>query len=346
MLSPNSFHDLVSGRKQGLLPALARGSLRLLEYPYTIAMQRRNRRYDSGVATVHRVEVPVISVGNLTLGGTGKTPFVEWLAAYFHQQGKRVAIVSRGYGKGPEDKNDEALELELALPNVPHVQNADRVAAAQETIESHQTELILLDDGFQHRRLARELDIVLLDATEPWGYKHVFPRGALREPVTGLSRAQVVVLSRADLVDESTRQAIRQRVSQLAPQATWCEVQHCPQVLMDAAGEETTVETLSGKRVAAFCGIGNPRGFRQTVEALNCELVHWREFPDHHAYTATDAAALESLADEAELLLCTRKDLVKLSKYPLGPTAIWSLCIRLKFLAGQEDFVDRLATFQ
>ena len=189
MLRPSEFRDLVSGRRKGLLATLARGVLRVVEVPYTIAVSMRNRRYDRGTAEVHNVGVPIITVGNLTLGGTGKTPMVKWLAQRFQNAGLRVAIVSRGYGAAEGKHNDEALELAQALPNVPHIQNRDRVAAAQQAIREFKSQLMLLDDGFQHRRLGRDLDIVLLDALEPFGFEHVFPRGTLREPLAGLQRA-------------------------------------------------------------------------------------------------------------------------------------------------------------
>ena len=220
------FRDLVSGRRRGLWAALLRGGLRAAEVPYTWAVRRRNRRYDTGAAAVHRVAVPVISVGNLTLGGTGKTPMVEWLARWLGDRQVPVGMVSRGYrgarckvsgvrggtrgtgreaGGTPAPQNDEALELAWSLPGVGHVQDPDRVAAARRAIDEFHCRLILLDDGFQHRRIARDLDIVLLDALEPLGFGHVFPRGTLREPLEGLARADVVVLSRADLVAPDRR---------------------------------------------------------------------------------------------------------------------------------------------
>ncbi len=185
MLDANHFREIVSGRRRGAGAAVSRGVLRLAEVPYTAAVRWRNRRYDGAHAAIARVGVPVLSVGNLTLGGTGKTPLVEWIARWFGERGVRVGIVSRGYGATNGQKNDEALELELSLPNVPHVQNPDRVAAARDAIERHGCQLILLDDGFQHRRLGRDLDIVLLDASAPFGFEHVFPRGMLREPLAG-----------------------------------------------------------------------------------------------------------------------------------------------------------------
>src|SRR3954468_93740 len=242
MFNPSQFRNLVSGRHRGVGPSLTRGLLRAFELPYTLAVDRRNRRYDGGHSQVHRVDVPIISVGNLTLGGTGKTPMVKWLAQRLLAAGARVALVSRGYGAANGKQNDEAIELAEALPGVPHIQNRDRVAAANDAVREHYPKVIILDDGFQHRCLARDLDIVLLDALEPFGFDHVFPRGTLREPLVRLARAHDVCLSRADAIAPAERSAIRKRVSELAPQAAWCELAHAPSKLTNSLGESAPLE--------------------------------------------------------------------------------------------------------
>lgn len=347
MISPTEFRELVSGRRHGLKAVALRTALRMAEVPYALAMRYRNRRYTQGGAVIHQAGVPVISVGNLTLGGTGKTPLVEWIARKLRESQVRVAIVSRGYGAEADGYNDEALELELALPDVPHVQNSDRVTAAQVAVEELLMQAVLLDDGFQHRRLARDLDIVLLDATEPFGFEHVFPRGTLREPLAGLARAQVVILSRADMVTTEARAQIRNRVATYAPQAAWCEVEHRVTGLLNSSGQRVSASVLSGRRVAAFCGIGNPAGFRHTLGTLGCEIVAWREFPDHHNYTRDDVAELSRWGHQADMLVCTRKDLVKLRVPTLGGTALWAVNIEIGFLTGQENLeveISRVAT--
>src|SRR5262249_5942270 len=145
----------------------------------------------------HRAPVPVVSVGNLTVGGTGKTPCVEYVARFYRQLDRRAAILSRGYGSAG-GHNDEALLLEENLPDVPHLQGADRVALAAAAVEELESEVLILDDGFQHRRLVRDLDVVLVDASNPWGYGYLLPRGLLREPKSSLRRASVVLLTRCD----------------------------------------------------------------------------------------------------------------------------------------------------
>ena len=336
MLSPTKFRDIVSGRQAGLLAASLRVLLRLAEFPYSWAMRLRNCWYDRALAESHSVDARVISIGNLTLGGTGKTPLVQWIGRRLQRQEVRFAIVSRGYRAAPAGVNDEALELQLALPDVPHHQDRDRVAAAREVIKQYRSQVILLDDGFQHRRLARDLDVVLLDATEPFGFDHVFPRGTLREPLAGLSRADVVVLSRADMLDKTARRQVRDRVARLAPDVLWCEIVHGPDELINTQGATSPTSTLAGKRVAAFSGIGNPAGFRHTLATLDCELIAWREYPDHHHYTSEDMESLAEWAVGADLVLCTRKDLVKLHHAALGRVPLWAVSVELRFLAGQE----------
>ncbi|TWU22758.1 Tetraacyldisaccharide 4'-kinase [Bythopirellula polymerisocia] len=342
MLTPSQLRNLVSGRQTGPRASLLRGALRLAETPYSWAMHYRNHRYDSGRSESYAVGVPVVSVGNISLGGTGKTPLVEWLARKVGEMQRRVVIVSRGYGSEQGKQNDEALELELALPSVPHIQNPDRVAAAKVAVVEHAAQVILLDDGFQHRRLRRDLDIVLLDATEPFGFDHVFPRGTLREPLSGLARADVVILSRADLLNQTQRNTIRARVADLAPRAVWCEVRHRISALINSDGQQVDSNMPAGKRVAAFCGIGNPAGFQHTLNALDCELICMREFPDHHNYSSADIASLSDWGQEAEVALTTRKDLVKLRVPTLGSIPLWAVGVEIDFLVGQQEFEERL----
>lgn len=307
-------------------------------------MRRRNRAFDTGRSEVHNVGVPVISVGNLTLGGTGKTPMVLWLARWFRDRGSRVALVSRGYKATADSVNDEGRELEQRLPDVPHLQNPDRVAAARLAVQEFGAQLILLDDAFQHRRIARSLDIVLLDALEPFGFGHVFPRGTLREPLEGLRRANVAVLTRADMVDDVERARIHGIVERFAPNVVWAECRHAPQSLISSSGTQQPIHSLRGRRVAAFCGIGNPAGFRHTLDECGSKVIAWREFPDHYAYQPTDIEVLSSWAQgsQAETVVCTHKDLVKLAASQLAGRPLWAVTIGMEFLAGQDALESKL----
>ena len=307
-------------------------------------MTFRNRRYDRDKSRVHKVSVPVVSVGNLTLGGTGKTPLVEWIARWYRGHNIRVSIVSRGYRAEEGGRNDEARELEQKLPDVPHVQGADRIAAANIAIEELETQLIVLDDGFQHRRLARDVDIVLIDALEPFGFGHVFPRGTLREPLAGLRRADVIILSRADVLEPAQREEIWRPLRKLAPKAVYAEVRHTPIELISANGGHSPMDSLKDVPLAAFCGLGNPAGFRHTIQSCGCHLVELREFPDHHCYSRED---IESISDWANRLgvaavLCTHKDLVKIGLDQLGNLPLWAVRVGIDFLGGQEAVEARL----
>ena len=344
MLSASEFRELVSGRRRGPAANLLRGMLRLAEFPYAWAVERRNRAFDTGRRAVHDVGAAVVSVGNLTLGGTGKTPMVQWLARWFANHGVRIALVSRGYKAAAGSPNDEAKELEQRLPEVPHLQNPDRVAAARVAATQLGSQVILLDDAFQHRRIGRALDIVLLDALEPFGFNHVFPRGTLREPLGGLARAHVVVLTRADMVDEVERCRIHGIVERIAPSATWAECRHAPRCLLTSSGVEEPLGTLRGRRIAAFCGIGNPAGFRHTLDQCGYHVVASWEFPDHYAYQASDLDALARWVETsgAEAVLCTHKDLVKLAVEEIAGRPLRAVVVGLEFLSGQEGLTSKL----
>jgi tetraacyldisaccharide 4'-kinase len=338
VVNPSEFVELVSGRRVGVGAAIARAGLRIAETPYSLATRARNVAFDRGWKPTLHVPVPVVSVGNITTGGTGKTPMVAWIARWFREREVRVAIVSRGYGAQHGRLNDEAMELEQLLPDVPQVQQPDRVAGAAMAIEEFESQLILLDDGFQHRRLARDLDLVLIDALAPFGYGHVLPRGLLREPLAGLQRASAVVLSRADLVDSSTRAEIRSTVERYAPNIAWIEAAHRPLELINDRGETAPLENVASGRWGAFCGLGNPEGFRRSLATAGAELAAWRVYPDHHGYTRADVEQLAELVQTERLtgLVCTHKDLVKLAADSIGGAPLWALLIGIEVLVGVE----------
>jgi tetraacyldisaccharide 4'-kinase len=334
--------NLIRGRRRGPWAALQRAGLWLLSKPYDWATRLRNRLYDRGWKHSHWAPVPVVSIGNLTLGGTGKTPCVEYVARYYRGLGLLVATLSRGYGAA-QGRNDEVRVLEMNLDDVPHLQGADRVALAQTAAEELESEVLVLDDGFQHRRLARNLDVVLLDATDPWGQGHLFPRGLLRESPRGLARAGAIVLTRCDQAAAEALSRLRQRVAELAPGVPLAETTHGPLEWVNSERAVLPLEALRGRLVAGFCGIGNPEGFRRTLEGLGATVAAFRAFPDHHAYSRTDVEDLRSWARQQAtecVVVTTQKDLVKLPLARIGERELWALRIQLHFLAGQ-DLLDR-----
>ncbi len=347
------YRAVMSGRRRDPGAVLLRGLLWAASTLYGLAIRLRNRRYDTGRTPIHRAGVPVISVGNLTTGGTGKTPLVAYLATTLRSHGYRVSLISRGYGRGEAALNDEALELEQRLPDVPHVQDPDRVAAATVAVEELETQLILMDDGFQHRRLHRDLDIVVIDATCPYGYGHLLPRGMLREPLSSIARADVAVLSRSNYVSPAERQAIREAYQRKCkgenPQLLWVEAEHRPARLIDYRDRSEPLEQLSGKRVLAFCGIGNPEAFQRTLEDCGAEVVDLHALPDHARYDADTVGQLEQWGKSQQAgcdaavdwMVCTQKDLVKIRAANIAGLPLRAVQIDLH-VQPHEPLVQRL----
>jgi tetraacyldisaccharide 4'-kinase len=304
----------------------------------------RNAAYDRGLFPVVGTAVPVVSVGNLTLGGTGKTPLVAWAARLLAGDGHRPAIVSRGYAAAAGTTSDEALELARLLPGVPHVADRDRVAAVNRAAAAG-ADVVVLDDGFQHRRLARSLDIVAIDATDPFGGGRIFPRGLLREPAAGLRRAAAVVLTRAVAVDAARRAEIRRAVASACGDrqpGVWAEATHRPLALRSWTGAARPLEDLRGRRVAAFAAIGNPAAFRRTLADLGADVGAFRPLPDHHAYTDADRSSLAAAARAAGagLVLTTLKDLVKVRRDDLEGVPLVAVEIAIEFLVGGDAIAE------
>lgn len=338
------FHSLIRGEKRGVGPALARGGLRALSMPWGFAVLARNRLYDWGWLACHHARVPVVSVGNLTLGGTGKTPCVEYVARFFREQEIRPAILSRGYGSR-NGRNDEALVLEENLPDVPHLQGVDRAALAEIAVTELESEILILDDGFQHRRLKRDLDLVLIDATNPWGHGKLFPAGLLREPPSSLSRAGAIIITRCDLVKRGEREKLARQARRWAPAVPVVESRHRPTGWLNGDGDFRNLDEISDRPAAAFCGIGNPQAFQQTLIGVGQKIVAFRPFPDHRDYTREDVEDLQAWARGQPkdcVIVTTQKDLVKLRLARLGERELWALRIELEVEAGHEQLHEKL----
>ncbi len=345
IIQPAVFEALVRGERLGPRAVAARAGLWWARLPYAAGVGVRNKLFDLGVKSSSCATVPVVSVGNLTLGGTGKTPCVEWVAGFYRSLDIRVAILSRGYGveAGP---NDEALVLEDNLPDVPHLQNPDRVASAATAVGELASELLVLDDGFQHRHIRRDLDIVLVDATQPLADDYLFPRGRLREPVSSLRRADVVIVTRADACDRDPVAAGRVADLERRRGRPVARTVHAPQYLLGADGAVESLDALRGRSVGAFCGLGNPQAFRRTLIDLGADVVSFRVFPDHHPYSKADVADLRRWGADLPaggLALTTQKDFVKLRLAELGPTPLWAVRVGLAFTRGEADVRARLA---
>jgi len=332
----------MNGQRRDPLAILLRCLLWLGQFPYRAAIALRNLAYDRHWYAITRCDAVVISIGNLTTGGTGKTPLVRYTARLLRRDEYRVALISRGYGSVDGADNDEAMELAATLPDVPHLQNADRVASANIAVEELESQVILMDDGFQHRRLHRDLDILVIDATCPFGFGHLLPRGLLREPIASVRRAAAAVLTRSDAVDDATRQSIRAAVMRHNPQIVWAETVHRPTGLLQWPDQTLPLSHIAGHRVAIVCGIGNPDAFARTVQATGATLVERIELPDHDAYDQETITIIRQkvteLGDKITHVICTHKDLVKIQTDTLAGKPLLAIQIEIDFLSGKDSY--------
>ncbi len=319
----------------------------------------RKLLFDKGVYRSHALGAPTISVGNITVGGTGKTPFVTYLATLLAEKGEKVCIISRGYKRhDPKQQvlvsdgttvlsdartaGDEPIEMARALVGKAIIiADADRVAAAAFALEKFRPTVFLLDDAFQHLRARRDLDIVLIDATNPFGNRKTLPLGILREPLSGLQRARLIVITRANLVSEDNLANVVADVRSLAD---------CP--IITSRNEFSKLRDLrSGTAVVdpetpmfAFCAIGNPGNFFGQLRNEAVSLAGSRSFPDHHYYSTDDVAAIESEASAsgARTLVTTAKDAVKLNDLKI---TIPCLVAENKMIFDDEETLRKMCEF-
>ncbi|MGQ0762345.1 MAG: tetraacyldisaccharide 4'-kinase [Acidobacteriota bacterium] len=305
-------------------------ALASLSLMYGAAVNIRAALYRNGIFKTQTVGVPVISVGNITTGGTGKTPLVEWIAGRLAERGDRVCVLTRGYRRANpaervvvsdgeqivadiEQSGDEAMMLARSLGGKAAVVcEANRVAGARWAIENLDPDVLILDDGFQHVRIARDLDIVTLDATNPWGNNRLLPAGILREPIDSLRRADCIIVTRSG---EAIEAGLQERIRQATEAPTVPSTTVISRITSLGSAElEADREALGVPPVAAFCGIGNPNAFFQQLRAEGFDLRHTEVFRDHYKYSQTDIDRLTQRATDAgaHALITTAKDGVKL----------------------------------
>ncbi len=364
-MTPDAYyHRLISGRQRGLTASMLRGGLTLLSWPYRGIVGLRNAYYDRVGPGVRRAGIPVISVGNLVTGGTGKTPMVIWILQRLVAGGHRPGVLMRGYKASPTGccrahqalndaihgcDNDEAREIRRRCPQGGLVIDPNRVAGAARAVAIG-CDVLVMDDGFQHRRLGRDLDVVLVDATDPFG-SGLVPRGMLREPPTSLRRADLVIATRADQIPAESLSALKQQLTELAPRARVLAARHRPIELCDQRGRsdpDVPLDRVTG-RAWLFAGLGNPNAFTTTVEQMGFSVVGQRFWPDHHTWTDAELAHMARQARQAgpDLVLTTEKDAVKLPPdRPDWPAPLRVVRIGIEFLdddAGRMcERIDRV----
>lgn len=332
-MSGDSLYRRILAGRVGLWASPIRALLRAAEALYAAGMAARNRHYDDQ-GPHHKSGVPVISVGNITVGGTGKTPLVIDLARRLALLGRTPAVVAHGYKALRGEPNDEERIVRKSCPGVIYLAHPDRRLAVDRARHLFGADVAVLDDGFQHRRLARSLDIVVVDATCPFGYEHLLPRGLLRETPASLRRAHVVVLTRCDQVSPTRLSRTAARLSALAPEAVHLRSVHRVTAVEGLDGRPFSGD-VSGRRAILFASIGNPDSFATTARMLGVEVVGHQWWADHHVYSRRDVHSLLRARrfPPHDLLLTTEKDAVKLAELPgLDDAAIFVVRITIDFL--------------
>src|ERR1043166_3116253 len=365
--------EVILEERRGKRATLVRGLLLFLSKIFQVLIKTRRFLYNVRILRDSTLGVQVIAIGNLTVGGTGKTPVVEKFARELRDQGRNVAILSRGYRSKPrpvhqwllnkalfrddttpprvvsdgksllldsEMAGDEPYMLASNLKDVVVLVDKDRVKSGRYAIEKFGCDTLLLDDGFQYWKLAgRRRDIVLIDCQSPFGNEHLLPRGTLREPESHLSRASTFFITKSD----GNTAGLRARIARNNPNAAIIECIHSPLYFEDVfTGERHGLEYLNGKKVASFSGIAQPESFEQSLVKLGAELVYAKRYADHHRFTQQEVlnAINRSKKRQAEVIITTQKDAVRFPKIDRRDLPILFMRVEIKILSGAKDFND------
>lgn len=336
------WRNLITSKNPSWGQKILRSLLLVLSVFYRFAIFIRNTLYDTSIIRASKVSAAVVSIGNITTGGTGKTPLVAWLCNYFISRNIKTAVLTRGYKK-KNDIADEPAMLAKAAPGVIISVNPDRTAAAKKTINEHGAKLLVMDDGFQHRKLARNVNIVAIDATEPFGHEKLLPAGLLREPVKSIKRADAVVITRANQNSPEKIDEIKKRISEIKPDIIFSAAVHKPTFIKLIKDKQIPLNQLAGRKIYAFCGIGNPDAFFQTLSDMALNIVGTSVYNDHHRYTTDDIAAIyeDARYKQAEYVITTHKDWIKTALLSVEKFQIpfAALMVELEFVEGQEKII-------
>jgi tetraacyldisaccharide 4'-kinase len=367
------FREVILEERRGTRAALLRTAMHGCSKVFQLLVKARLFLYNVRILRDSTLGVQVIAVGNLTVGGTGKTPVVEKFARELRDQGRNVAILSRGYRSKPrpfhrwlmnkvflrddstpprvvsdgrsllldsEMAGDEPYMLASNLKDVVVLVDKDRVKSGRYAIEKFGCDTLLLDDGFQYWKLrGRRQDIVLIDRQQPFGNERLLPRGTLREPPSHLSRASTIFITKSD----GNTAELRRRIAAVNPQAGIIECIHHPLFLEDVfTGQRLGLELLKGRKVAALSGIAQPESFEESLVTLGAELVYAKRFADHHRFTQQEILNVinRSKKRQAEAIITTQKDAVRFPKIDRRDLPIYFMRVEIKILAGANDFQD------
>ena len=365
-------YKLVHGDVNGLLPNVFLSVLYAFSFVYCQLIELTIALYRSGIFKQYKLDCHVISLGNITVGGTGKTPTAQRLASAIRDMGYRVVILNRGYRakwKGKvgvvsdgkkiymtaAEAGDEAFLLAKNLPKVPVLIGADRAETGKYAVEKLAAQVVILDDGYQHWRLIRDLDILLVDAINIFGNSYMLPRGTLREPLSHLNRADVCLLTKVDQADKKACETIKQTVARYNDHVLVVESIHRPRCFIEIAdwykdipSKSIDVDTLKEKQVIAVSAIGNPASFEQTISDIGAVMIDSVRFPDHHDYTMAEMQSVldRALEQGAEAIIITEKDAVKIPAefiHSNRQLPVYILSIEISFQAGYDHFINLIS---
>jgi len=352
----------IYSRDKGMTAKVALFPLYLISLLYRGGVMARTFLYKQGIFRKEKLPCTVISIGNITAGGTGKTPVVQYLAQFLVEKGKKPAILSRGYkrksGKkvqvlsereGPplqwEETGDEPCLLFKKLMTVPVIVGKDRVYSGRHALRLFCPDALLLDDGFQHLRIERDIDIVVIDAQSGFGNGHMLPRGSLRESLKGLDRADLILLNKGTDPDDEQRLEKEVRKWNAAAPIFFSRYR-VTSVLALKGGEKYSPEFLKGRKVMALCGIANPGYFHTLLIQLGAKIVSEFSFPDHYHYTSLDLLRIKEKSAGCELIITTEKDGVKLKQKTFETLPLFMLEVTLEVMREREfqEYLLRVVT--
>ena len=311
----------------------------VLSIVYLLIVKIRMLLYRMRMIRRVRLSSPVISIGNITWGGTGKTPLAEYICRYLVSKGKSVGLLTRGYG------SDEDRYLSESLQGVSVIVDSNRYKGATRAQQGRDFDIFILDDGFQHMRLRRQLDIVTINCADPFGCGQLLPCGILREPISHLFRADIIVLTKSDLVSEDRIKYIRDRLARIKPAMPVFESSHNPQELYNTAGERLQLGYIDAKRVCAVSGLADNGSFYSSLEHIGARVAKKIPFMDHHIYTRQDMVYINEECKRGCIgtIVTTEKDWIKLRELidPAAGIELLVLKVTLK-LKDEEEFFRRL----
>jgi len=365
------------GNERGKFFSLFRSLFFILSRFYYLAVKVRWLIYILGIARQTKLPCTIVSVGNITWGGTGKTPAVIMIAKLLAEMGKRVTVLSRGYGRrkkkdkksgieivsdgkgailSSREVGDEAYLLSKNLDDVPIIVGKNRIQSGKYAIERFASEVVVLDDGFQYWPLDRDIDIVTIDSINPYGNGYLIPRGQLREPISHLSRAHIFLLTRTDFVSREGLDRIIGNLERLNPNSIIIESVHRPKYLQGYfSGEKKGLDFIKDRRVVAFSSIGSPYSFEKTLEELGAKIVKIFRFPDHYSYSRRDLREIESIwgtdLEKGDIFaVTTEKDGVRLERIFSSEAdrvfwEVWILKVELEIVRGEEEWRRKMESY-